>query len=105
MKFLFMLLCFMALGISVAFGANSPVAKNTPRIATVLAGDANSSGRVSTSDALFLAKYFERRGPAPHSLIEGDANGDCQIDMRDITYLVAYFTGRGGPEPHAGNCQ
>lgn len=105
MKFLCILLCLMALGISAAYGANSPAVKNAPGIATILVGDANSSGRVSSMDALFLAKYLRGQGPAPRSLIEGDANGDCQIDLRDITYLVAYFTGRGGPQPHPGNCQ
>jgi hypothetical protein len=103
-KFTFVLLSFMVLGFLTAYGANSPAANKSPKIANVIAGDANSSGQISTMDALFLAKYIKGRGPAPRSLIEGDANGDCHVDLRDITYLVAYFSGRGGPKPHSGNC-
>ena len=62
-------------------------------------GDADGSGGVDISDAVFLIAYIFGGGPAPNPYCLGDADGSGGVDISDAVYLIAYIFG-GGPAPH-----
>jgi hypothetical protein len=68
--------------------------------APYLCGDANSSGGVNISDAVYLVAYIYSGGPAPNPLAAGDANCDSAVNISDAVYLIAYIFS-GGPIPCA----
>jgi hypothetical protein len=62
-------------------------------------GDADFSGSIDISDAVYLISYIFRGGPAPAPVIlVADANCSGDIDISDAVYLVAYIFS-GGPSP------
>lgn len=64
-------------------------------------GDANSDGKVTVADAVYLVNYLFKGGPQPCLLRFGDANNDCKVTVADVVYLVNYLF-KGGPAPLAG---
>ncbi len=61
-------------------------------------GDANGSGLVTISDAVFLINYIFGGGPAPYLISAGDANCNGQINISDVVYLINYiFVGGAAP--------
>ena len=62
-------------------------------------GDADGSGAIDISDAVFLIAYIFGGGPAPNPLCHGDSDGSGNIDISDAVFLIAYIFG-GGPTPH-----
>ena len=65
-----------------------------------ICGDADGSGSIDISDAVYLILYIFAGAPAPNPLLDGDANCDQAVDVSDAVYLIAYiFT--GGPAPCA----
>jgi hypothetical protein len=66
-------------------------------------GDANSSGGVNISDAVFLISYIFSGGAAPaacnYANGMGDANGSGTINISDAVYLISYIFS-GGAAPH-----
>ncbi len=67
-------------------------------IGPYVAGDADGSGIVTISDAVFLISYIFGGGGAPDPLESGDANCDGLITISDAVYLISYIFG-GGPAP------
>ena len=65
-----------------------------------LCGDANGSGTVNISDAVYLIAYIFSGGPAPNPLVAGDANCSGTVNISDAVYLIAYIFS-GGPAPCA----
>ncbi len=64
-----------------------------------LAGDANCSGNVNLTDALYLANYVYKSGPAPCFDRLGDVNcSGGTANLSDIIYLINYLF-KGGPAP------
>lgn len=63
-------------------------------------GDADGSGTISVSDAVFLIYYIFAGGPAPVSTVAGDANSDCSTNITDCVFLINYIFS-GGPAPSA----
>ena len=61
-------------------------------------GDADSSGIVDISDAVYLISYIFQGGPAPNPLIAGDADESGNVDISDAVYLIQYIF-QGGPAP------
>lgn len=61
-------------------------------------GDADGSGSVSISDAVYMINYIFAGGPAPNPLRAGDANDDASTNITDCVYLVNYIFA-GGPAP------
>jgi Tol biopolymer transport system component len=61
-------------------------------------GDADSSGSIDVSDAIYILNYLFRGGPAPKPLMSGDSNNDNEISLADAIYLLNYLF-RGGPMP------
>jgi hypothetical protein len=61
-------------------------------------GDADGTGTVDISDAVYLIAYIFNGGSAPEPLVVGDANCDLAVDISDVVYLISYIFG-GGPAP------
>ncbi len=69
----------------------------TPSIA-FLCGDANSSGQVNITDAVFLVNYIFAGGPPPIPLLAGDPNCSGVVNITDAVFLVNYiFAGGAAP--------
>jgi hypothetical protein len=66
-------------------------------------GDADHSGGVDISDAVFLIQFIFQGGPAPddcnYQFGYGDADGSGGVDISDAVYLIQYIF-QGGPAPH-----
>ena len=61
-------------------------------------GDADGSGHVTISDAVYLISYIFSGGPAPAPLLAGDADGSEIVSISDVVYLINYIF-QGGPAP------
>jgi hypothetical protein len=75
---------------------------NIKLVAPYVCGDADASGGIDISDAVYLISYIFAGGPAPVPLLAGDANCDSSVDISDAVYLIAYIFA-GGPAP-CSNC-
>jgi hypothetical protein len=65
-----------------------------------LHGDADGSGAIDISDAVFLISYIFSGGLPPNPLYTGDPNCDGLVDISDVVYLIAYiFSGGSAPCP------
>jgi len=65
-----------------------------------LCGDADASGAVSISDAVYLINYIFAGGPAPGPLPAGDPDCTGAVSISDAVYLINYVFA-GGPAPCA----
>lgn len=72
-------------------------------VTSYVCGDADLSGSIDISDAVYVLSYIFSGGPAPIPLVAGDANCDSLVDVSDVVYLISYIFS-GGPAPCAG-CQ
>ncbi|MCC6962934.1 MAG: dockerin type I repeat-containing protein, partial [candidate division Zixibacteria bacterium] len=63
-------------------------------------GDADASGAVTISDAVFLINYIFAGGPGPVVVMAGDADCSGLITISDAVYLINYIFA-GGPAPCA----
>ncbi len=64
----------------------------------ILVGDADGSGSVDISDAVYLCTYIFASGPPPALFDAGDANCDRVIDISDVVFLINYiFAGGRAP--------
>jgi len=68
---------------------------------TLLAGDVNADGTVTSADVVFVVNYVFKGGPAPVPAALADVNVDCTVTSADIIYLVAYVF-KSGPPPQPG---
>ncbi len=78
---------------STATYGNAP----TPQF---VCGDAEGSGSISISDAVYLINYIFAGGPAPVPVIRGDADCSGLVTISDAVYLI-YYIFAGGPVPCA----
>jgi hypothetical protein len=67
-----------------------------------LPGDADGSGTIDISDAVFLIRYIFGGGLPPIPLASGDADCSNTVDISDAVFLISYIF-RGGSAPH--NCR
>lgn len=65
-------------------------------------GDANHSGSVDMSDAVFLNSYIGYGGNAPPCMNEADVNHDGKINSTDVSYLLNFLYNGGAPPPFPG---
>ncbi|MCC6963520.1 MAG: SBBP repeat-containing protein [candidate division Zixibacteria bacterium] len=65
-----------------------------------LCGDADGSGAISISDAVYLINYIFAGGPAPNPVLSGDADCTGAVSISDAVYLINYIFA-GGPAPCA----
>ncbi len=68
--------------------------------ASYVCGDADGSGAISISDAVYLINYIFAGGPAPDPLLSGDADCSGAVSISDAVYLINYIFA-GGPPPCA----
>jgi len=68
------------------------------RVRTYLCGDANTDGKISISDVVYLINYLFKNGPSPNPFEAGDDNCDGKISISDVVYLINYLF-KGGPPP------
>jgi hypothetical protein len=68
---------------------------------TFIRADADGSGGVSVSDALYTLIYLFRNGPSPRCLDAADANDDAAVDISDplFTLFFLFADGRDPPAP------
>ncbi len=65
----------------------------------VVCGDADGSGYIDVSDAVFLVDYIFGGGGSPVPLCSGDALGDGSVDIADVVQLINYvFSGAEKPD-------
>lgn len=65
----------------------------------VMHGDADNSGAINVSDAVYVIQYIFAGGPAPTPVDEaGDANCSMPVNISDAVALISYIFG-GGPYP------
>ncbi len=64
-------------------------------------GDADATGIVTISDAVYLIVYIFSGGPAPSPESSGDADCSGIITISDVVYLINYIFA-GGPQPCQG---
>lgn len=65
-------------------------------------GDADGSGSIAISDAVFIINFIFGGGPAPNPIQAGDADCSGAISISDAVTIVNYIFG-GGPAP-CSNC-
>lgn len=70
--------------------------KNTQDYCCRQRGDADGSGSVSISDAVYIIEYIFGGGLFPECLDEADADGDESISISDAVYLINFIFD-GGP--------
>lgn len=66
--------------------------------APYLSGDADNSGGVNISDAVYIINYVFNGGPAPNPMPAGDADCSGAVNISDAVYLINYVFS-GGPAP------
>ncbi len=60
-------------------------------------GDANGSGRIDITDAVWMVNYIFGGGPAPLDTAAGDFNCSDRTDITDVVYFVNYVFAGGAP--------
>jgi len=63
-----------------------------------ICGDADQSGQVDISDAVYLIAYIFGGGPVPIPLTVGDTDCSEEVDISDAVYLISFIFS-GGPPP------
>jgi hypothetical protein len=61
-------------------------------------GDVDRDQGIDLADAIYLADYLIKSGPAPKLLYEADVNCDSKYNLSDVIYLCLYLLS-GGPAP------
>ena len=56
-----------------------------------ICGDANASGNVNLSDAVYIINYVFRSGPEPVPYISGNVNCDSSVNVSDAVWLINYI--------------
>ncbi len=66
----------------------------------LICGDADFSGFVSISDAVYLIQYIFANGTPPPTTTAGDVDCNSLVTISDVVYLINYIFS-GGPTPCA----
>ncbi len=72
----------------------------TVTLNSYLCGDADGTGVISISDAVFLITHIFQGGPAPTPIAAGDADCNGFLSISDAVTLISYIFA-GGPAPCA----
>lgn len=86
-------------GTSPGYHLNQGFQQNFTVAAPCFCGDADGSGAITISDAVFLISYIFGGGTAPDPICGGDADGSGSITISDAVLLISYIFG-GGAAPH-----
>lgn len=63
---------------------------------TILIGDANSDGTVSTDDAVAISSRILGRETPTFFEEAADVNADGRIDIQDVAIIIAYLVAKKG---------
>ncbi len=63
-----------------------------------ICGDADASGSVAITDAVYIINYIFGGGSPPKPISSGDTNCDGIVTVTDVVYIINYIFG-GGPVP------
>lgn len=75
-----------------------------PTVFDIASGDADASGVVTISDAVFLIQYIFNGGCAPYDADSADPNADCLVSISDAVHLINYiFLSGAAPLPGCAN--
>jgi hypothetical protein len=67
----------------------------TDPMTTYICGDADVSGDVDISDAVYLINYIFSGGPAPDPIARGNVDCSGSVDISDVVYLINYIFSGG----------
>lgn len=76
-------------------------ASATWHLQTLMPGDANFDGMITSADVIFVVNYVFKGGPAPDPVRVADADASCTVTSADIIALVN-FVFRSGQPPQPG---
>jgi hypothetical protein len=62
---------------------------------TYVCGDADASGEVNVSDAVYMIQYIFAGGPPPLPMVAADVNCDLATNVSDAVYLISYIFAGG----------
>jgi len=95
-----------SLSIRVASQAGvSPAAASLTYTEAILRGDANESGVIDLSDAVFILLFLYAEGENPVCTDAADVNRDGKVDIADAVALLSYlFAGGPAPQPQTADC-
>jgi outer membrane protein assembly factor BamB len=74
---------------------DGPVAAAKYPACYAIKGDADGSGEINISDAVFLVNYIFRNGPAHVSIEAGDMNCDMEVDIADAVSIIFFIFSSG----------
>ena len=63
--------------------------------AEYICGDADASGIVNITDAIYLIQYIFNSGPPPDPMARADSDCSGVVDMSDVVYLVQFIFADG----------
>lgn len=86
-------------GSSPGYKLNQGFQQSFTSAAPCLCGDANNTGSINISDAVYVINYIFGGGSAPNPICLGDANGTGNVNISDAVYIISFIFG-GGPAPH-----
>jgi len=61
-------------------------------------GDADGSGGVNITDAVYIIQWIFAGGPAPDPLLQADCDCGGSVNMSDVVYIIQFIFA-GGPTP------
>ncbi len=67
----------------------------------IACGDADASGQIDVTDAVFLVNYIFAGGPAPRDSAAGDYDCNSQTDITDAVHMINYIFADGPPPCNA----
>lgn len=71
---------------------------------TNVRGDADNSGTVSITDAVFIIAFLFGGGPGPGCMDSADADDDGAVGMGDAAFIAAFVSGTGPAPPAPNTC-
>lgn len=83
--------------------SDSPPKSDTAALTIIISepqgicGDADASGTVTISDAVYLINYIFSGGPAPDPILIADSDCSGAVTISDAVYLISYIFSGGVP--------
>ena len=83
--------------VTVHGGGQSVELSARPDIFYYLCGDADGTGDISISDAVFVVRYIFTGGDEPKPILAAESNGSGDVEIGDATYIVRFIFTDGDP--------
>ena len=80
-----------------------PASLTVAELMPYVCGDADNTGGVNVSDAVYIINYVFSQGNPPDPLLSADVNCDQLVNVSDAVYVISYvFSGGAAP---CANCK